>query len=449
MAKLIDFTGGQKQQPLGGDLIRNIQLKQLLERSRKRPPILSKAQGFAQLGGDAIDVFTLMRLRAQLEAKDNERTDAVKDFGASIFGKGGRSQIDPGFQALVDRSDIERGPQAFGPLPARLALGNGNVSPNFPKNQQNTNQALSLGPNRLSPPANLAQSARPNFITNIPPEPIRPPGPLSQRLQQFNALVKINPNAALNFAIQHDPSRRQQESIFAKPAIRDFTPDSVRAFQQSRNAGDLRRNPNAPSSQVISALIPTILGGLDFNNPQELIKGLQTIQAASSALSNPDQAQLSKVLEIIEQNQRAAPPVKPGEPGFLSQGLNFAKEKGIQLKNFLIERFKNGIPDPQEIQDFFNNEVAPKATSLSDRLFDGFQNFQPGPLSIGPGNVNRSAGRNQGNVSVEDREVFEFEPNAVIDENGFFYKPNATTPGGKQFIRDRATGRKLRSSNFK
>ena len=51
-------------------------------------------------------------------------------------------------------------------------------------------------------------------------------------------------------------------------------------------------------------------------------------------------------------------------------------------------------------------------------------------------------------VSVADREVFEFEPGAVKDEQGYFYKPNAAAPGGKQYLRDQRTGKKIRSKSF-
>ena len=209
-----------------------------------------------------------------------------------------------------------------------------------------------------------------------------------------------------------------EDSPFSKINPKDFTSESLRVFQKTRNHADLKRRPSGASSQITGALLPLVLGGIDFANPRELIKGLQIVQSASTALSNPDQAQLAKVLEVIQQNQGAIQPEGQEGPGLISQGIDFAGEKATQFKNFLVEEFKDGIPSPQVIQDFINNPWADDATK-----------------------------ENQGFVTADYQEVFEQIPGVTVDENGFFFEPNKNAAGGKRFVTDE-NGKRVRSSQF-
>ena len=493
MARLIDFSGGQRQQPLGGNLIRSLQLKQILEQSRNRPQIQSIGEGFANLGTDLINDLRLRRLKEREDAEKAQRLEAAKQFGLSVFGGkqpaggspflGGDQQGDKLSNKLVQEPTAGE----FGDLPEKRALKDAFSQKQIQGPSSPTGEPLSLsqrlesfngvGSQRpLNLPANLPllsdQGSSQNLPLIIPDSVPRKQQPSNPRLDQFNSLLNIDPNAALNFAVRNDPRRQQQGSAFSKPAIKDFTRESIGAFQRSGNPADLKRAPSAPSSQITAALIPTLLGGINFDDPAELVRGLRSVQAASSALSGGDQAKLNEVLEIIQKNQAAVTPAPQEEPGLLSKGLNFAKQQGNQLKNFLTEQFQNGIPEPKAIQDFFNKQGGFDSRKLTDRLFDNSgQGGLQSPFSILhgvgeqfllPGARNKQAPiqtpvRNQQNqqgadsVSAEDFEVFLDIPGATVDEEGFFFVPDSRAENGKRFLKDKPgnNGEKIRSSRFR
>jgi len=96
MAQIFDFTGGQGRQPLGGNLERSIILKQILDQQRRsRPQIRSVGEGFANLGADAINAFTLAMLRKQAEATETGDRAAIKEFFTGNVGLNADRAVEP------------------------------------------------------------------------------------------------------------------------------------------------------------------------------------------------------------------------------------------------------------------------------------------------------------------------------------------------------------------
>jgi hypothetical protein len=307
MAQVINFSSnGQQQQPIGGDVFRSELVKQLLENGQNKTPIRSPTELGLRIGTDALNAFTSSQLAKQGKERDQAKVNAIREFGKDTFGNPNQGNdslsqnaslqdldvtiknnpVDPLINAVKDSNIVPAISKGDVMQRAGQILQAGDITAN-PGEAQNIAQAIeqenqafstdskmqpaanALNPNgssvALSPEKQaLVQAVNPElagmanqssqFITNVgEAPPLRNTQPENRKLQQFDRLVDINPEAAMNFAIQNDPSRRQ-ESIFSKPSIKDFTSDSVQRFQKTGNPGDLESVPNEQREPALSNL---------------------------------------------------------------------------------------------------------------------------------------------------------------------------------------------------
>jgi hypothetical protein len=127
MARVIDFTGGQRRAPLRADQIRSIQLSELLRSGNGlNRPIVSGNQVGVELASEALRNFGLAREREALQAREDAAGENIKEALGRRLSDGfsinfPKNQPGPEIPATSERF-AEQIPQGAGPLSERLSL---------------------------------------------------------------------------------------------------------------------------------------------------------------------------------------------------------------------------------------------------------------------------------------------------------------------------------------
>lgn len=186
-------------------------------------------------------------------------------------------------------------------------------------------------------------------------------------------------------------------SAFAKPNMKDFTQASVKKFMQSKKPGDLVAVDKGPSDQILSAFIPFMFGGVDFESPEEMAQAFSRFNMIGAGLAGKGPEELQRLAEQIK-DLAPKEDVTPQDPSAL-------QKIGAFFKSF----FKDNDPASQAVDEVIQDSITKQPRSVPQAAADVV------PLA----------------------QIQEQIPGVEIDEFGFAFLPNPSAPGGKQFITDK------------
>lgn len=186
-------------------------------------------------------------------------------------------------------------------------------------------------------------------------------------------------------------------SFFAKPRLDNFTQKSVQKYIKSKNPGDLVAVDEGPSDQILSAFIPFMFGGVDFEDPQEMAQAFARFNMIGAGLSNKTPEEMQALALKIEA-LRPKIEEEPDDPGLL-------EELGAFLKQVTSGNAPQGIKE------------IPQA--------------KPTPAPA------RTQEPQAGEPTATLEEAKKAIPGVQVDEDGFLYLPNINAVDGKQFIKNK------------
>ena len=259
---------------------------------------------------------------------------------------------------------------------------------------------------------------------------------------------------------------------FGKPAIKDFTPESIQKFLKTKNIADLKGVGKGLSPQILSAILPYTLGGVDFDDPNALIQALAKTEAIGRALSGQNGSPLANIPGLQLGEPRPAPPQGRSFFGeaynkfgdYLSDAVDYATESASSLFSMLAKAV--GLEDKTK-RNKIVRELINKGFDVQLRRGQPMVNGQPlqqfmagqglnqgqGGQGTQPQVLNQSfTGQSQGDFPTATREEIREQTGQepLKDDEGFWYIPNPNSANGKQFIRDKPgkDGRKVKAKGF-
>lgn len=237
---------------------------------------------------------------------------------------------------------------------------------------------------------------------------------------------------------------------FGKPAIKDFTPESIQTFLTTKNPADLKAVGKGLSPQILSAVLPFTLGGVDFDDPNAVIQALAKTQAIGRALEGKGNGP-SIPVPTTPQPQ----PEQPEEKGLIEKGVEFAKETASSLLAKLSDLTEQGINAALGMEDKTKRnkmiaELIRKGFRVELRRGQVQVNGQPLKAFMESQGLNQSsAGKSGGGFEVVDPAEVERDTNkpTFVDENGLIYTPDSSQPNGKRFFKNEK-GQRLKARRF-
>ena len=212
--------------------------------------------------------------------------------------------------------------------------------------------------------------------------------------------------------IARDDRVAKLDSPFAKIGVDDFTPTSLAKFDKSRNFGDLVPVSKAPNATIMAAMLPLILGDVDFDDPQSLAVGMQQIDFISRGLSGATPKELKNSAKALAKAKKS---------------LNDAKEKAKENPGTTwrdhVSKFAGKAVD--KFMNLFNDNAPEKAQ---------IQNLVDGPGAQGT--------QDAPTATLDD--VRQTIPNVQVDQGGFMFIPNPRAPEGRQYLNN-AAGKRIRA----
>jgi len=197
---------------------------------------------------------------------------------------------------------------------------------------------------------------------------------------------------------QFTPIKETDQSFFAKPQFKDFTQDSIKKFFITKKPSDLVAIEKGPSDQILSAFIPFMFGGVDFENPEEMAQAFSRFNLIGAGLKGKSPEEMKKIAEQIKALQPEEEDLEPKEPGTFKQIGDFFKS-------------------------FFQDDEA--ALQAIDEVIEDSITKQPRSVPQAAPDI------------VPLAQIKKQIPAVQVDEFGFAFLPNPKAPEGKQFITDK------------
>ncbi len=353
MARLTDFTGGQRQGALTADNIKSVQLQRLLERGGLGRPIVSGGQLGIELMSEALRNLALSKQKQAAQGREDSQQSNLKEALGSRINEGFSINPAPGHPDVEIPPTSERFGQQIpesvgGPLSERIALAR----------EMNTDTQAGLAGQQRPPIANLATSGADRRLQDRG-VPLTRPNTMDERIGILSQ-NKDNLPLAMQMRLQQEAAQQAAAQQAAQNQAQIQNNLAMEAFK-FQNQKDLKGIPaartpvpgvDAPIPQEVLSQKLAILNAKSPEEKQATTNLLTNMAAAGIAPKSPEGQELIK--QSLSKSQVT---VNTGDK------LPFKLEAGFMLKD-PKDPAKGVTPIPGGAKDRSSAENAGKTSML-------------------------------------------------------------------------------------